>query len=266
MIRRKMKLMAVAGLVLVLTSVLAGGAVAAAPPADNLGKGIEKTVIIHYEAPGKPPGTPGNGPGGGGGDDKGPKEEQGYKLFRGGIKWADGGIPVSYLINIKSIPALINPDGISPVDEIIAAFEAWDAATSKELFDDTPGTTTLSGTDPWDGNIISWTDLGDTGIIAITTFWWWTGTKELVAFDMEFNTQFNWGIDPDGEGIGYVLSGAMDIRNIATHEAGHTMVLEDLYQSQFSEMTMYGYSTEGEVKAISLEPGDIAGVQALYGN
>ncbi|MHA2068519.1 MAG: matrixin family metalloprotease [Candidatus Thorarchaeota archaeon] len=226
-------------------------------------RGIEKTVLIHYEAPGKPPGTPGNGPGGG---DKEPKEEQGYKLFRGGIKWADGDTPVSYLINTSTIPALINPDGINPVDEIIAAFEAWDAATSKELFDDTPGTTAASGANFGDGNVISWTNLGNTGIIAVTTFWWWTGTKELAAFDMEFNTQFNWGIDPDGEGIGYVLSGAMDIRNIATHEAGHTMVLEDLYQSQFTEMTMYGYSTEGEVKAISLEPGDIAGVQALYGS
>jgi hypothetical protein len=233
------------------------------------GRGIEKTVFIHYEAPGKPPGTPGNGPGGGGGGGGGgePKEEQGYKLFRGGIKWADGDTPISYLINTGSIPTdLINPGAINPVDEIIAAFEAWDAATSQELFNDTPGTTTLSGTDPWDGNIISWANLGDSGIIAVTTFWWWTGTKELAAFDMEFNTQFKWGIDSDGEGIGYLLAGAMDIRNIATHEAGHTMVLEDLYQDQLSEMTMYGYSADGEVKAISLEPGDIAGVQALYGS
>lgn len=251
---------------LVITALLVSltGAVAAAPPADNLGKGIEKTVLIHYKAPGKPPGTPGNGPGGG---DKEPKEEQGYKLFRGGIKWADGDTPVDYLINIGSIPTdLINPGGISPVDEIIAAFEAWDDATSSQELFNAPGTTTLSGTDPWDGNIISWTNLGNTGIIAVTTFWWWTGTKELVAFDMEFNTQFKWGIDSDGEATGFVLSGAMDIRNIATHEAGHTLVLEDLYQSQLSEMTMYGYSTEGEVKAISLELGDIAGVQALYGS
>lgn len=57
----------------------------------------------------------------------------------------------------------------------------------------------------------------------------------------------------------------MDVRNIATHEVGHTLVLEDLYQDRYVQMTMYGYSTEGEVKKISLEAGDIAGVQALYG-
>jgi hypothetical protein len=58
----------------------------------------------------------------------------------------------------------------------------------------------------------------------------------------------------------------MDIRNIATHEVGHTLVLEDPYQNQFAQTTMYGYSTEVEVKKISLEAGDIAGVKALYGN
>ena len=250
-------------ILLISSSAVAVSAKTDRPPALQ-DRGIEKTVLIHYEAPGKPPGTPGNGPGGGG--DKEPKEEQGYKLFRGGIKWADGDTPISYLINTDSIPSLINPDGINPVDEIIAGFEAWDDATSRELFNDTPGTTTLSGTDPWDGNIISWTNLGNTGIIAVTTFWWWTGTKELAAFDMELSTQYKWGIDPDGEGTGSVLVGAMDIRNIVTHEAGHTLVLEDLYQDQLSEMTMYGYSADGEVKWISLELGDIAGVQALYGS
>ena len=220
--------------------------------------GIEKTVLIHYKAPAKPPWAGGN---------KTPKDEEGYQLFRGGVKWADSDTPVHYLINEASIPAnLTNSGDKNPVAEIIAAFEEWDGATSKELFDDNPGTTLGSGADPDDGNIISWTNLGNENIIAVTTFWWWRGTKELAAFDMQFNTQFDWGIDWDGEASGYVLTGAMDIRNIATHEAGHTLVLEDLYQDQFSEMTMYGYSTEGEVKAISLEPGDIAGVQELYGN
>ncbi len=252
-------------ILLISSSAVAVSAKTDRPPALQ-DRGIEKTVLIHYEAPGKPPGTPGNGPGGGGGGDKEQKEEQGYKLFRGGIKWADGDTPVDYLINTDSIPTdLINPGRISAVDEIIAAFEAWDAATSRELFN-APGITGASGAHLGDGNVISWTNLGNTGIIAVTTFWWWTGTKELAAFDMELSTQYKWGIDPDGEGTGSVLSGAMDIRNIVTHEAGHTLVLEDLYQDQLSEMTMYGYSTEGEVKWISLELGDIAGVQALYGN
>ena len=245
---------------LVVTLLISTSAVGVIAKADKPSapefKEIEKVVFVHYKAPGKPPWA------GGPKEPKEPKEAEGYKLFRGGVKWSDAALGtdgISYAIN-TSVPADARA-------EIIASFEAWDAATSKELFNNDVGTTDASGANLYDGNVVSWTDLGDTGIIAVTTFWWYTGTKELAAFDMEFNTQFPWGIDPDGETEdGYVLEGAMDIRNIATHEAGHTLVLDDLYQSQYSEMTMYGYSTEGEVKAISLEPGDIAGLQALYGS
>ena len=41
--------------------------------------------------------------------------------------------------------------------------------------------------------------------------------------------------------------------------------LGDLYDKTYSELTMYGYSEEGEIKKISLENGDKLGCQALYG-
>lgn len=252
-----MKRVLIVFLVAVFLLSTTGVAVGAAPPADNPGKGpseLSKVVFIHYEAPGKPPWA---------GGPKEPKEAEGYKLFRGGIKWSDAALGtdgVSYVIN-EDAPAVA-------FDAVVAAFEEWDAATSKELFN-YDGTTTASGASLDGENVISWTDLGNTGIIAVTTFWWYTGTKELAAFDMEFNTYYDWGINGVTPADANTASGNtsfMDIRNIATHEAGHTLVLDDLYQSQYSEMTMYGYSTEGEVKAISLEPGDIAGAQALYGS
>ena len=73
------------------------------------------------------------------------------------------------------------------------------------------------------------------------------------------------GIDQDDEGTDFILSGAMDIQNIMTHGVGHTLVLNGLYQDRYVRMTMCGYSSYGEVTKISLEPGDIAGAQALYG-
>jgi len=220
-------------------------------------KGVEKVVFIHYKAPGKPPWA-------GGPKDKPQEDDQGYKLFRGGVKWSNedlGETGIYYEINIDNAPA-------GAFSEIAASFEEWDDATSEELFDNNPRTTTKSGADPYDGNVVSWTNLEDTRIIAVTTFWIWRGTKELAAFDIEFNTQFDWGINGITPGEANEATGStsfMDVRNIATHEAGHTLVLEDLYQDQYAQMTMYGYSTEGEVKKISLEAGDIAGVQALYG-
>ena len=215
--------------------------------------GLEKAVFIHYEAPAKPPWA------------GGPKSsEEGYKLFRGGVKWADGDTPVSYSINIDSIPEGLDDSEV--VDAITAAFEEWDSVTAGELFSTPTTASNATGFDPT-ANDIFWADL-DQGVIAVTYFWWYTGTKDLAAFDMVFNTDYLWGIngvEPADANTTLGNTSFMDVRNIATHEAGHTLVLGDLYQSQYSEMTMYGYSTFGEVKAISLELGDIAGAQVLYG-
>jgi predicted Zn-dependent protease len=57
----------------------------------------------------------------------------------------------------------------------------------------------------------------------------------------------------------------MDLQNIATHELGHGLGLNDLYESAASEETMYGYSTYGEMSKRSLFIGDIAGIHDLYG-
>ena len=75
---------------------------------------------------------------------------------------------------------------------------------------------------------------------------------------MLFNTRFDWrkaSLDPT----------KMDLQNIATHEFGHSVGLGDLYSSTCSEVTMYGYSTEGETKKQTLEEPDITGLQVLYG-
>ena len=40
--------------------------------------------------------------------------------------------------------------------------------------------------------------------------------------------------------------------------------LDDLYDSKYSAMTMYGYASYGEEIKRTLEPGDVAGVQAVY--
>ena len=62
------------------------------------------------------------------------------------------------------------------------------------------------------------------------------------------------------------MATTMDVQDIATHEIGHTLVLNDLYQSQNYYQTMYGYSDYGETYKRTLESGDIAGLQVLYGS
>ena len=256
---------------LVITALLLSlaGTVAAAPPADNPGKGppeLDKIVFIHYAkdfAPGKPEGTPGKSPGG-------KNEENGedpidyYKLLRLELTGT-----AEYYVN----PNVHLVTEGEPIDAIIAGFEAWDAVTA--AFDNTgglfeyaaappPGVTVEYGIVGNKQNTISWGDLQE-GIVAMACIWYIPGKppRDIVEFDVVFNTFYDWGIDPDGEGP--LVIDAFDIQNIATHEAGHPVGLADLYDDIYWMLTMYGYGSEGETIKCSLESGDILGAQKLYG-
>lgn len=202
----------------------------------------------------KPPwaGQPG-GPGGA-------KEEgKGYELLRGGVKL--GETPASYSIN----PAGSGVGEDATVSAIVVAFETWDDEVKETELFNAPILTENSGTLRNSENVISWAYIEDSNVIAQCTIWFYVNTKEIIEFDIVFNTQQPWGIDLDGEENGYVLTDAFDIQNIATHESGYTLHLGDLYEDGYSEMTMYGYSRIGEVKKRSLEWGDKNGVHKLYG-
>jgi hypothetical protein len=202
---------------------------------------IETTYYGRPEDKGPPPGK---GGGGGGGD-------KGYEILRGGVKWNLSDYP-------DGVPYMLALDG-APVGadvEIVAAFEAWDAETSVEIF---------GGPVAGSANTVSWAPIATEEVIAQCTIIYNRRSKEIIEFDIVFNSNMPWDIDADGEGTGYTLTDAFDIHNIAIHEIGHTLHLGDLYDSNYSEMTMYGYATLGEVKKISLESGDIAGLHKLYG-
>ena len=57
----------------------------------------------------------------------------------------------------------------------------------------------------------------------------------------------------------------VDLQNIATHEIGYGVGLDDVYETACSEVTMYGYSENGETKKRTLDEPDIEGIQKLYG-
>ena len=254
--------MAVAGLAVILTLGLIGGAVAAAPPSDNPGKGppeLEKIVFIHYaddSAPGRPdnPGG-GRGGGGGGGSKDDPLLYELSKLILPGT--------ATYAIDPSSANTSLSPTNIRAAIE--AGFESWDAETDAELFGDTVGTVSVGGAGAQLDtiNTLSW-GLLDDGILAMATMWYYPGKppREIVEFDVVFNTRYLWGID-GGSGL---PANVYDIQNIATHEAGHPVGLNDLYdKTLYGELTMYGYSSADETKKRSLEQGDIDGAQQLYG-
>ena len=73
-----------------------------------------------------------------------------------------------------------------------------------------------------------------------------------------FDIDFQWG---DGE----AYPSLMDLQNIATHELGHFFNLADIYDKSKTDLTMYGYSGEGDIHAIDLAAGDIAGIIKVFG-
>jgi len=174
-----------------------------------------------------------------------------YKLITGGVRWYK---TIVYQINPTS-SGLVSSDVLNTIK--ISA-ETWDAETTFDLFGDSPSLNNTATTG-YDGyNTITW-GLLDSGIIAVTTIWYYPHNKTIVEFDMVFNTFYTWQIYPYNTTSTY-----MDLQNIATHELGHNG-LADLRPPKDAELTMYYASTYGEIKKRTLGVGDILGIEKLYG-
>lgn len=165
------------------------------------------------------------------------------------------GTPIKYVINPK------NPQGLSQefvTFAISTSAETWDAATPRELFDNSYTIDTRAKFGRRDNkNAIVFGRYYYPWAIAVTGYWFNSATGQIYESDMLFNTNYMWGdatIDPS----------KMDLQNIATHEFGHVVGMDDIYDSACSEVTMYGYSGYGETKERTLELPDITGLLALY--
>jgi hypothetical protein len=139
---------------------------------------------------------------------------------------------------------------------IQAGDAAWDAAGSAFRLNYL-GATTRTGPTADGYNIVWRNDLGAGGTIAANYYWYDRRTKIVSENDIIFNTRLPWSTSG--------APGYYDVQNIATHEQGHYLVLNDLYKSYQSEMTMYGYGATGETKKRTLETGDKDGIKYIYG-
>lgn len=199
---------------------------------------LERVDFIHYAKPAEPA--------------KAPKTQVCYKLL--GVKWTT--LPVSYAVN----PA--NNDGL-PQDFIAGAIstsaETWDAAVVNELFNDAYAIDANAqyGRQDYE-NTIAFGDYPDSNVIGVTSIWFTRAGRQIVEFDILLNDYYVWG---DGSANPEI----MDLANIATHELGHGVGMGDVYNASCFEVTMYGYSTEGETEKRTLEQPDIAGLQKMYG-
>lgn len=166
---------------------------------------------------------------------------------------------VSYRINYASRPAGLSKSQVETA--AAAAFGQWSTADSKQIFNYAGTTRTTSarrdGTDA-----IFWRRLSG-GAIAITYTWYNTLTGDVVESDTAFNSRYAWSLTDSSAGDCAGKPNTYDFENIATHEFGHWVGLDDLYADQDRDLTMYGYGTPGELKKDSLGLGDISGALAI---
>ena len=206
--------------------------------------GLERVDYVHY-AKGSKPGSGGHG--GGGSGDSGTSSC--YQLT--GYQWKS--FPENYVINPTG--SGLSSDFVTSA--ISSAAETWDAKTNANLFGsytvDTNAQVSLDGK-----NSVVFGNYPQAGVIGVTSVWRTRKGKQIVEFDVMLDTDFTWGDANANPAL-------MDVQNIATHELGHALGLDDIYSSGCKDVTMYGYSGNGETSKRTLEQADITGLQQMYG-
>lgn len=217
--------------------------------------GWEKIVFVHYRKPrGKPADKPGVKP------PKPSDESDCYTFLANGVKWKDPRFS-GCVVDVASAPSSVAGKFLTVME---TSADTWAKQTGAAILPScTPGSNLEPDEDSPDGsNEIVFGSLSENNAIAVTIVWGRFGgppkDREIVEYDMIFNVGFDWAV------IDAEPQDAMDLQNIATHELGHAVGLGDLYNA-CTEVTMYGYSTEGETTKRTLELADIAGLHALYG-
>ena len=154
-----------------------------------------------------------------------------------------------------------NPDDLpaqSVAAAVTSAANAWETATSDNIVDTVTSQSGTASTEYNHENAAFFGDYSDPNVIAVATVWYDRRSKQLLECDIMFNTDWTWG-------DATVNPSVMDMQNIATHELGHCFNLADIYDSSQNHLTMYGYSYPGDYEKRTLEAGDIAGIQSLFG-
>jgi hypothetical protein len=159
---------------------------------------------------------------------------------------------VEYNVN----PNTADMAGDSEGDEVEDAFDTW-TADSLSDFTFTRGDDTNQGT----------LDLGDgeNSVFWDSTKYIWDPTArceryynvvtdEMYEFDIWFNDEYDW--------VNGAQALKQDVQNVATHEAGHALGLNDVYRD--SSATMYYDCAFAETKKRSLASGDQAGIRYLH--
>jgi len=183
-----------------------------------------------------------------------PEEETDSYKWALRIYWSNENLPLNITVYTGNEPIS------GTFTAIEAGFTTWDAATSTSVY----GSITENSTGTWPGvildgnNTVAWASIdGPGGIIGVTYYWYYRDTKKMVEFDIVLDSDDTWSTSG--------ATTAFDVQNVATHEAGHTLVLGDLRSPRDGALTMHAYTWLGDTIKRTLGVGDILGIQTIYG-
>lgn len=188
-----------------------------------------------------------------------------YGFFATGAKWK---WVEPWVVNPTNLSGLTEPFVLNNLSADIAKWEdATDGIVGNSSGVDilgngtaTPGALFADSVSPDNQNEVYFDQIEDPDTIAVTIVWGYfgglTSNRRLIEWDQVYSNNYPWS----GAGEG----GKMDFENIATHELGHSIGLNDIYSSSCIEQTMYGYADFGETKKRDLNIGDITGTNKLY--
>jgi hypothetical protein len=176
----------------------------------------------------------------------GTRETSGYVLS--GPTWAPG--PVSYLVNTTNLDL---PGAVIPPALAVGA-GAWTTQTNASFRFQYAGTSTVTTTTNDGVNVVMFRNASSGSAIA-TTYWWSSGSRIIDADIVFWDGGFQFFTGSTGCSNGFY------IEDIAAHEFGHAL---GLGHSTVTSATMYPSVSTCATGNRTLDPDDIAGVEALY--
>ena len=162
-----------------------------------------------------------------------------------GERWRHPDFPIYYRINLSGVPS-----GFTT--KMNDSFNTWESEVDGWI-DFREGSNTSLWADSNGVNTITW-EQGITEDLAVCLIWTSVGDDYIEEIDLVFNPDYVWGMG----------AGSYRVKNVATHEVGHWLSLNDLYGGGNTEKTMYGVFYLEETKKQSLDEDDIDGLQYIY--
>ncbi|MDQ3645756.1 MAG: hypothetical protein M3345_02330 [Actinomycetota bacterium] len=174
-----------------------------------------------------------------------------------GPSWEAGSLPIKWAYKLRSTPGGVKP--WRAIKALRRAHKAWpQTLTTCNNVDTNEFAFSYLGernrSVGYDGlNVV---DFGQLGSQALAVNYTWYANMKIIEVDLRFNKfAYRWtALDT----VGY----RYQIRNVATHELGHQLGLDDL-SDPHGELTMFSRIGKGDLDKTTLGKGDLKGASLL---